>query len=94
MTFLVSLILGIPLMLLRGWEISVLWSWFVVPSGLTNIQPSVLMFVGFTLIFSAFKGFQGAKEELDVDDVLKESLRSGLFSLIGLGLGALFHAFM
>lgn len=95
MSVLFSLVLGIPLMLLRAWVISQLWVWFIIPTGITTFIPSLLTIMGVSLIFDMFKGYTGDPDKMmDLEDLFKGFVCSFIYSLVGLGLGALFHAFM
>jgi hypothetical protein len=76
----------IPLALLDGWALSVLWRWYVVP--VVHLQPiSVVEAYGLALFVAALR----AKRSKDDEDVLEGAVASlvyaALMPLLLLGLG-------
>jgi hypothetical protein len=88
MAILGGVVLFIAGLLLRGWVLSVLWGWFVTPLGTPPITIPIAL--GLSLLISMFT--QEVKREKEAITVALVS--SIVISLLSLGIGAIYHAFM
>lgn len=98
MTFLLQVALMVAATALRGWVLSVMWAWFVVPLGVVPL--GVAHAIGLSAVFAALKGVARADVVDDRDrgrDAVTETvvlILSMLASLLFLLVGAVAHAFM
>ncbi len=92
---LLSLIaLNVPLGLLRGWVLSVLWRWFLVPLGLPGL--GVAQAWGIATII-AMLVFQGGRSDEDTEEspflrIVNVVIKSVLLSFLSLLIGYIAHA--
>ena len=77
--FVLILILGIPLALLNGWALSVMWGWFIVPLGAPAL--GLIQAIGITYVVTFFTYKR---------DKTEEARKSGEKLLVD-GLDTIFH---
>lgn len=93
---LLVLLIVTPLMaILQGWVLTVLWSWFVVPTfGLPEL--SIAVAIGLSLIVGMFKGYSTTRKSEDLET--SEKVGQVIVMIFGpffvLFLGWIVHLFM
>lgn len=92
MVFLAS-ILGlavviVPLALLRGWVLSLLWGWFIVPLGVPAV--GVVHAIGIAFVVGMFT----SAAKVDSDHPWRNIAIGFLAPLLTLAFGAIVHGFM
>lgn len=90
MKILAALILLVPTVMWGGYVVSVLWGWFIVPLG----APPVGIAHALGLMLMASLPLLGLAKAKDEDDALFTIIKSWVISLLALGCGWLYHAFM
>ena len=85
------LILAIPGMLLRGWVITYLWKWFMVPLGIVDI--SLPHAIGISVIIS-FLISNVIKKDQTKEEQIYGLVLMFLWPLIALGLGWIVNCWM
>ena len=83
------LVAFLALVLLRGWVLSVLWGWFLVPLGIPAIGISHALGVNLIVTYLIYQ-YPNFRSEPN----LKESLTYIFIPFAALGIGWVFHFFM
>jgi hypothetical protein len=91
--FLALLALDIPVLILRGFVLSQLWLWFLVPLGVPVV--GIAQAIGISLLVSMLT--VSSHKSSDDDDfwtgAIGNLLKSLLMSLLAWGMGAIVHSF-
>lgn len=78
--------------MLRGWVLSVMWMWFVVPTfGLTPLSIPVAIGIGLILSFTTHQTNISAKPKRDISDIASSAVG---YPLVLLGLAWIVKSFM
>ena len=84
----------IPLLaIFQGWVLTVLWSWFIVPT-FSLPQLSIPVAIGLTLLVGMFKSYTVKREKKTSQESLTEAIAVVLIPLFVLFLGWIVHLFM
>lgn len=91
------LVLDIPAMILRGYVLSVLWRWFVVPLGVPEIGIAqaigISIIVGLVMLGVATKSDTSEADAEWWEAGIKALFRSVAGSLMAWGVGAIVYSF-
>jgi hypothetical protein len=82
------IILGLLIAIMRGWVLTYLWQWFIVPFGLPEI--SILHAWGFAILIGMLTSPVNLKEDTQKTD-LNKTIIALIAPLISLGVGYLIH---
>ena len=86
-----SMVLITPLAVLRGWVLSILWGWFLVPVGVRPI--GIAHAIGVSILISMLT-HQHQSTKATTETMIKGVLIGLIGPLIALGMAAVAHWFM
>lgn len=91
MIALVSLFLAVASIPATGFVATKLWAWFVTPE-FGDASPSILFFVGLSLLVTMFKGPREGTGEVEQEVVLARAVASLTIPLFVLSLGWIIYS--
>jgi len=89
----VGLILIPTIAILQGWVLTILWSWFIVPT-FHAPELSIAVAIGLTLVVGMFKEIKINTKEKSSDEKLTEAIAVVIMPFVFLFLGWIVHSFM
>ncbi len=93
--WLLVIAIDIPVIMLRGFVLSVLWLWFIVPLGVSPI--GIAWGIGLSILVGLFTMNFAKQTEIDagpMEKALIKTVASAVVSLMCWGFGAIVHSFM
>ncbi len=87
-----ALLLAVPIILLRGWILLLLWSWFIIPLGAPEI--TLAHAIGLGIIISYSTGSKYDLREKTTEEKIKEFVYLVFAPLFALLIGRITQAFM
>lgn len=91
-SWVIALIINLPILFLWGWSITKLWDWFVLPLGANNI--TLVQAMGLQVLFNLIKGSKMPKAK---DGTLKEGMLQMawhvMYSISAVLVGYLLHTY-
>ena len=88
-----TIVFGIPSMILKGFVITFLWKWFIVPLGVTEVGLVHAIGIGCIITFLTYS-ITNIKWDKNDSDKIKEIIAMYFVPLIFWGLGYVINLFM
>lgn len=93
MTLLIRLVLWVPLTLLRGWAIALLWRWFVTPLGVAAL--SIAHAIGISCLMLMFATITKPPDDEDeIERLCFDTSAAVIVPLLAVAVGAVAHGAM
>jgi hypothetical protein len=80
--------------ILRGWVLSILWAWFVVPFGCPHIDIAHAIGISMVVSFLTYQHIESDSDKSGLEQTIALCVSGLLQSLFALGLGWIVHSFM
>jgi hypothetical protein len=80
--------------ILRGWVLSILWSWFVVPMGAPVVGITHAIGISMVVSFLTYQHIDNDSDKSGIETTIALCLSGLIQSVLALGLGWVVHSFM